>query len=158
MKKYFLILLTFSVSGFAQVEPASELYQTLKQKDSLLFNVGFNNCDFSQFENLVGNDLKFYHDKGGITNSKADFIESMKNGICKSEYKPMRKLVKNSLVVYPLRKNGVLYGAIQMGIHEFYERQKGKPDNLTSTAKFTHVWLLENGNWKLTEVLSYDHR
>ena len=67
-------------------------------------------------------------------------------------------MVENSLEVYPLEKNGVIYGAIQMGIHRFYALEKNKPEYITSTAKFTHVWLLENGNWKLGRALSYDHQ
>src|SRR5262249_421878 len=40
----------------------------------------------------------------------------------------------------------------------FYAQEKGRPEYLTSTAKFTHVWLLENGKWKLSRALSYDHQ
>ena len=51
MKKYFLlfhiVLLSIVVAG--QTKKSSELYQIIKEKDSLLFSVGFNNCDISQF-------------------------------------------------------------------------------------------------------------
>jgi hypothetical protein len=40
----------------------------------------------------------------------------------------------------------------------FYIREKGKPDQHTSSARFTHLYLLDNGNWLLKEVLSYDHQ
>jgi hypothetical protein len=49
------------------------------------------------------------------------------------------------------------YGAIQIGTHTFYAVQKDKPDRLTETGLFTHVWQEENGQWKLARVLSYDH-
>lgn len=49
-------------------------------------------------------------------------------------------------------------GAIQVGIHKFYETIAGKSERYASSAKFTHVWVLENGQWKLTKSLSYDHR
>ncbi|MCH5716729.1 hypothetical protein [Niabella hibiscisoli] len=52
--------------------------------------------------------------------------------------------------------NGVLYGAIQEGVHLFYIKESNtwKP---TGTAAFTHFWLIDNGHWKLKRVLSYDH-
>jgi CubicO group peptidase (beta-lactamase class C family) len=61
------------------------------------------------------------------------------------------------LEVFPLYNDGNLYGAIQKGIHHFYLRESGKEDIWTSTAKFTHIWVLESKTWKLSEVLSYDH-
>ncbi len=159
MKKYIissLFCLTTTVL-FSQVDTSSELYKTIKNRDSLLFNVGFNTCDISQFENLVSDDFEFYHDKAGITQSKAAFISDIKNGLCKLNYKPFRELVAGSMEVYPMEKNGVLYGAIQMGVHKFYAIEKDKPMYQTDMAKFTELWLLENGNWKLSRVLSYDH-
>src|SRR5437762_5991653 len=68
----------------AQVEETSELYKTIKSKDSLLFDVGFNTCVLSQFENLLSEKFEFYHDKDSITSSKSRFISDFKNGLCKS--------------------------------------------------------------------------
>ncbi|MHC1777129.1 MAG: nuclear transport factor 2 family protein [Lentimicrobium sp.] len=143
---------------FSQVDPSSALFKTLQTQDSLLFEVGFNTCDITQFENLVSNDFEFYHDKSGITATKTDFIAGIRDGLCKMDYKARRELVENSLEVFPLENNGEIYGAIQTGSHRFYEVKDVKPDQLTSTAKFTHVWLLENGSWKLSRGLSYDHK
>jgi endonuclease YncB( thermonuclease family) len=58
--------------------------------------------------------------------------------------------------VFPLEKNGVMYGAIHTGIHNFYAVEDNKSEYLTSIAKFTHVWMLENGDFKLTRVLDGD--
>jgi hypothetical protein len=154
----FLSVMLASFNLFPQVKRSAELFKTLRTNDSLLFNVGFNTCDITQFEKLVSDSFEFYHDKAGLTSSKSAFISSIKEGICKLPYKPIRKLVEESLEVYPLEKNGVLYGAIQMGKHCFYAVEKNKPEHLTSTAKFTHVWLIENGLWKLSRGLSYDHQ
>lgn len=154
----FLFLVLNSSLLFSQVDPSSTLFRTLQTRDSLLFNIGFNTCDISQFENLISNDFEFYHDKSGITATKADFIAGIRDGLCKMSYKARRELVENSLEVYPLENQGVLYGAIQMGNHCFYEVVPGKPDKLTSVARFTHVWLLEDGSWKLGRGLSYDHK
>ena len=41
---------------------------------------------------------------------------------------------------------------------EVYAIEKHKSEYLTSTAKFSHVWIFEIGAWKLVEGLSYDHK
>lgn len=163
--KYLIIvfILIGSLNAFAQKNEDSELFETLKANDSLLFNVGFNTCDLSQFENLMAEDLEFYHDKSGSTNSLSQFMEVMKTGICKpsKSYKARRELVKGSLEVFPLYNNGELYGAIQTGEHRFYEKNLNQPEipeKAGSIAKFTHLWILENNQWKLKRVLSFDHK
>ena len=160
MKRYFLSGL-FSMATaivFGQINRSTELYKTLKQNDSLLFNASFNTCDMAKLENLVSDDFEFYHDKGGVMGTKAEFIERTKNGLCKLNYRAKRELVEESLEVFPMKKDGGLYGAVQTGRHNFYAKETGKPERLTSTAVFTHVWMLEEGNWKLKRVLSYDHK
>ena len=53
-KQIFLFLLVIpSLTTFGQVEKINELYKLIKEKDSLLFTIGFNTCDIKQFENLV---------------------------------------------------------------------------------------------------------
>lgn len=160
MIKRFLLInqLLFSTFISAQVDRSSELYQVIKEKDSLLFNIGFNTCDITQFKKLVGESFEFYHDQAGVTKSKSEFILGIENGLCKLDYKPKRVLDKKSLEIYPLTKNGLLYGAIETGIHSFYAIEKNKEEYLTSIAKFTHVWILEKGNWKLQKGLSFDHK
>lgn len=135
---------------------SGQLYDALLKMDSLLFERGFNNCDSVTTRNLISDDFEFYHDQSGITTSKESFLESMK-GLCELSYKPIRKLVGESLEVFPLHDNGNLYGAITLGDHEFCALEEGKPEYLTSTAKFTSVWILENGEWKLTRALSFHH-
>jgi CubicO group peptidase (beta-lactamase class C family) len=142
----------------AQVSTSSSLYQTLKKQDSLLFDVGFNTCNIPAFEMLVSDNFEFYHDQAGTMLSKAAFINSVKNNVCSLNYKASRVLEPGSMQVYPLEKNGVLYGAIQTGIHRFYALEPGKPLYFTSRAKFTNVWKLEDGAWKLLRSLSYDHQ
>lgn len=159
------ILLLQIQNGFSQEAKSSELYKTIMSKDSIIFNIGFNTCDMSQSENLFSDSLEFYHDKGGLSN-KSEFLKTFKSGLCGSPetFKSRRELVNGSTEIFPLYKNGVLYGAIQNGVHQFYETnaQKGKPllkenERLVGVARFTHVWVLENNNWKLKRILSYDH-
>lgn len=153
----FLILLNWSAS--AQVGQESILYKTILSKDSLLFQVGFNTCDISQFEALLSENFEFFHDKSGISDRKK-FLSDLKTGLCKSPdtYQSRRELIRERIQVFPLYDNGELYGAIQHGEHKFYEKMDGKAEQFASTAKFTHVWIIENGKWKLKSGLSYDHQ
>lgn len=161
MKKIILLISIFATtfSAFGQVAEKSELYKTILSKDSLLFNVGFNTCDIKQFENLLSDKFEFFHDKDSISN-KATFIYNLRKGLCISPttYQSRRELVNGNSEVYPLYKGENLYGAIQVGIHKFYETISKKKETYASTAKFTSVWLLENGQWKLNRCLSYDHQ
>jgi len=165
MKKHFFIyfgifsILLNSQIINAQVEESSELFQQLKAADSLLFNIGFNTCNMAPFETLVSENFEFYHDKGGITDSKAEFIQTFKDGLCKTPetYQSRRELVAGSLEVFALKNNGELYGAIQNGKHQFYEKLVDKAETKGNVARFTHLWLLEDGVWKLIRSLSYDH-
>lgn len=153
-----ILLFQFHI-GFSQEEKNSELYKTIMSRDSLLFKVGFNTCDVSQFENLLSNNFEFYHDQDSIQD-KALFLKNIRKGLCGSTktYQARRDLVEGSTEIYPLTKNGVLYGVLQIGIHQFFEPSPGKKDKFGSTARFTHLWILENGIWKLRRSLSYDHQ
>lgn len=162
--QYTIILIAMCSLGIinpmnAQISQDSELFSTLKENDSLLFNIGFNTCDFNQFQKFTTDDLEFYHDKAGVLNSKEEFIKVMAEGICKKDnpFKSRRELVKNSLQVYPLYNNGKLYAAIQNGSHRFFEKFEGK-EKAGSVAKFSHLWILENNQWKIKRIYSFDHQ
>ncbi|WP_298223958.1 class A beta-lactamase-related serine hydrolase [Flavobacterium sp.] len=161
MKKILILICFFATTycTLGQVTQNTELYKTILSKDSLLFNVGFNTCDIKQFENLLSDKFEFFHDKDSISN-KTTFIYNLKNGLCISPttYQSRRELLNGSTEIYPLCKGKELYGAIQVGIHKFYETISGKAERFASSAKFTHVWILENGQWKLTKSFSYDHQ
>lgn len=142
-------------------KPVDELkvvFEAIRKNDSLLFNEGFNKCDMKQFDKLVDFKFEFYHDVNGVIRSKKDFMESIREGLCKLPYKARRELIPGSLEVYPMRNKGKLYGAIQVGRHKFYALEKDKPEYQTSEAKFTHLWKLEKGKWILISGLSFDHK
>lgn len=154
-----LILFCLSTNTYSQVKTTSILFKTLKEKDHLVFDVGFNNCDTSQFKLLMSEDVEFYHDQGGLSVSRSSQLESMKNGLCKnSKNKYRRELVEGSLKVFPLKNNKSLYGAIQNGIHRFYINDNGTKGKFESIARFSHIWMLKNDTWQLTRIFSYNHK
>ena len=150
------MFLTFP--AYCQPDESDNIFKTIKENDSLLFNVGFNTCNIDILQDLIGQEFTFYHDQAGVIESKDVFIESVQNGICKLPYKAVRILNQSSVTIYPLKSNETIYGAIQSGAHSFYALEGNNQKYLTSIAKFTHVWIIENGVWKLRSVLSYDHK
>lgn len=50
------------------------------------------------------------------------------------------------------------YGAIQVGEHRFYQLLPGKPEKLVEIALFTHVWKKDAKGWRVSRVLSFDHK
>jgi len=127
-------------------------------KDSLLFSAGYNTCNIKQVESLLSGRFEFYHDKGGFED-KEKFITNLKNGLCRSPetYQVKRMLIKKSTEIYPMYKDGQIYAAIQEGDHLFYEKNGDQADQLVGEAKFTHLWMLENAEWKLKNSLSFNH-
>ena len=153
-----ILLLLISYTAQAQEKKDSELYLELKKLDSVFFERSFNQCDLEYLKNHLADDLRFFHDQSGYQDKNA-FFENVEKYICSdSSQKPIRKVDSSSLEVFPLYNNGILYAAIQKGIHHFYLRENGKEDVWTSTAKFTHVWIKKDDQWLITEVLSYDHQ
>ena len=140
-----------------ETTPAT-LHQQLAQKDAEFFERGFNQCDLAYLEATISPELKFYHDQSGFQD-KTLFMENTRRYLCSDPaHKPIRKLTSGSLSTFPLYRDGKMYGAIQHGKHQFYLREPGKPDQLTGTARFTSVWLKQNNDWQLADVLSYDHQ
>ena len=162
MKKHSIIILVFLLTVYntssGQVPKDSELFRKLKFQDSVFFERSINRCDIKYLENAIDTGLTYYHDKGGIQN-RDKFLENTKKYICGDTIKkPIRKVDEQSLEVFPMYNNNVLYGAVQTGIHSFFIREKNKADLLTGRAKFIHLYLLIREKWILKEVISFDHQ
>ncbi|MTJ02894.1 serine hydrolase [Idiomarina piscisalsi] len=143
---------------FTLLAKGAEDFETeMMRLDETFFQRSFNECDMNYLKQHISNDLVFYHDQSGQQTAEL-FLKNVEKNICSgSKLKPIRKRSPGSLKNFPLYKNGDLYGAIQHGEHAFYLKQNNEM-TLTSTARFTHTWLLNNGSWKLSSALSYDHQ
>lgn len=134
------------------------LVDEIRQADAEFFRAFFDTCDIDAVRRYVADDFEMIHDKGGVVSrSGADFVRITKEK-CKRQadgvdFLSARRLVPESLKVYPIQDDG----AIEIGAHTFYAVKAGEPDRLTETGQFTHFWKQENGQWKLSRVLSYDH-
>ena len=150
-------LILYVITAFSQINKSDVLFRQIQTADSLLFAVGFNGCDTSALQDKISDHFISYHDQVGITESKSEFVNGIQNGACNLSYKAFRELDKGSVAIYPLKRNGKLYGAVQTGRHTFYGLEDENQSHLTSQARFTHVWMKESEEWRLTSVLSYDH-
>ena len=146
----FLLPLTFFfsiLSGMGQTsKPPDALFETIKSLDAKLFDA-YNHCNLETLGSMVSDDLEFYHDQTGLMVGKAPFLAATKQNICG---KVQRSLLEDTLEVYPLKG----YGAVEIGIHRFHH--PNEPDNV-GDAKFVTLWHDDNGVWKVTRVISYDH-
>ncbi|MBC7830206.1 MAG: nuclear transport factor 2 family protein [Chitinophagaceae bacterium] len=141
---------------FAQTEQ-QKLSATILYKDSL-FWIGYNNCDMKSFQQFFTTDVEFYHDKGGITIGLEKLAGITQKNLCgTSNFRLRREAVEGSIKVFPLQNSDTIYGAVISGEHLFYVRETGKEERLDGQAKFTHVWLLKDGIWKMARIISYDH-
>ena len=155
-----IAVLLFSIFLIQQLPAQSQsdsitpktLFSKIAALDSALFNA-FNTCNLAKFKELINEDFEFYDDRTGLNSSVEKEFDSFKNR-CNGDVKVRRELVKSTLQIYPLEH----YGAVQMGDHRFYETEKGRPEKLTGTARFIHVWQHKNDGWKLSRVISYEHK
>jgi hypothetical protein len=155
--KTFLTLLFIAICHVSFAQTDQELSATISRQDSLFWDA-FNKCDTVKMGSFFTEDVEFYHDIGGPTLGLPALIHTFSVNLCSnSKFHLRRAAVPGSFKVYPLKKAGAIYGAILSGEHVFYVLESGKPEQADGLAKFTHLWLLNAGVWKMKNVLSYDH-
>ena len=123
------------------------LFKTIESMDSQLFEA-YNRCDLKTLGAMVSDDLEFYHDQTGLSVGKDPFLAAIKQNICG---KVERTLVPGSMEVYPMKG----YGAVEIGVHRFHHPMH--PEDGVGEAKFVTLWHNENGAWKVTRAISYNH-
>lgn len=127
-------------------ETRDQLSRRIESIDRAMFDA-FNRCELEKLENFFIPELEFYHDNDGLTASRAKFISDVKKNVCG---KFRRELVPGTLEVWPLGD----YGAVYSGTHRFCQLATSKCEG---SGRFLHI-LKNSGEWKVTRVVSYDHR
>ncbi len=120
------------------------LYETIVALDKKYFDA-YNECDMDTQASLYAEDLEFFHDGGGLSTSKPELLESLKNNICG---KVTRTLVEGSIEVYPIPN----FGAIEMGYHKFYNNQE--PNAKSKPGRFIFIWKNEREKWVISRAVS----
>jgi len=156
MKNLMVIVVMLCVSN-SLLAQNSEVQKIIFTRDSL-FWAGYNTCDTMQMKQFVADDVEFYHDKGGITLGKTALMASIKNNLCSNtNFKTRREAVPGTVNIYELKKGDETYGAIISGEHYFFNTHDGNPEKREGLANFCQLWMLKNGVWKMTRILSYNH-
>lgn len=155
MKRIFLfpVLLVGMLLGSVLSGPHAQssaspqsLFDTVQSLDTKLFDA-YNHCDLTTVSSMVAEDLEFYHDVTGFSAGRQSLLDGLKENVCG---KVTRELVPGTLEVYPIAH----YGAVEIGVHRFHH--PGDPTNI-GEAKFITLWQNEDGVWKITRALSFDH-
>lgn len=130
---------------------SAALFAVIAARDSAMFDA-FNRCDAKALADFFTDDLEFYHDWNGLLATRSAF-EAQFGGACEKKEIGRRELVPGTMEVHPMRN----VGAVQIGVHRFFIRT---PSGETpgSTAKFIQLWRLDGGVWRVSRVLSFDHR
>jgi hypothetical protein len=140
-------------SVFSQSKPyipvSKELYVTIMQMDSLLFNAS-NGGNIDKLKTFFTEDLEFFHDVGGLAGYK-ETVDNFRR-VAKNYSNTRRVLIPGSVEVYPIKD----YGAIQTGLHKFCRLENDSLINC-GTFKFVHVWKHTPDGWKVSRVISYGH-
>lgn len=131
------------------------LYQTLKAKDSLLFDIAFHSCKVQQLHEIFSPAFVFYHDNGsdGPTGAQslANFTDNIQRRCSSHTPKMRREIVGNSLQVIPVNNQE----AIQTGIQRLYVLPEQGGEQLVEESKFTRNWKKQGNDWKMVSELDY---
>ncbi|MFM1878337.1 MAG: hypothetical protein RLZZ241_1203 [Bacteroidota bacterium] len=139
------IVLLLSVSmAKAQATATSDLYQTLFELDSTYFEA-YNTCNLDVQAKILDDELEFYHDMGGLSTSKTEILESIKNNICG---KVTRELIPGSFEVHEINE----FGAVAMGLHQF--QNKEEPNAIPKPSKFVSIWKKSDSRWTMYRIIS----
>jgi hypothetical protein len=157
MKNLIILFLSFSIYSTALAQSQTEkkalviekqLFEKVAKLDSSLF-AAYNSKNLDLMKTYFTKDLEWYQDNGGLIDFEKVFENF--NSIFNRDYDLKRNLIKESLEVHPIED----YGAIEIGKHQFKHIENGKLE--IGTFKFLMIWKNDNGNWKISRVISYDH-
>src|SRR5689334_16456300 len=152
-----IVVLFAHSSLFSQREDS--ISRVILQKDSIFWHA-YNTCDTAGMRQFIADDLEFYHDKGGPLFGVQQMMNVTKKNLCSnySDFHLRREAVPGSVQVFSMKNGDAVYGAVISGEHYFYINQKGKKEFKDGLARFTHLWLLKDGVWKMSRILSFDHK
>lgn len=146
--RHILLLLAITLGmileSMAQVPEDSALYQKILALDAAYFEA-YNTCDIDGQAGLLDESLEFYHDQGGLSTSKTEILESIRENICG---KVSRSLVEGSVEVHEIKG----FGAVELGLHRFFNREE--PDAESKPSRFITVWKQDGDHWLMHRIIS----
>ena len=151
------ILAAIAIASLAGAQaPAPDPAAAVAERDAAFWRV-YNACDVPGFEPFFTKDVEFYHDRGGPMAGWDALAAALKNGLCGDANRTRRAPVEGTVRISILKQGDTVYGAFVAGAHLFYVTQPGKPESLDGHARFANLWRLQDGVWRMSRILSYDH-
>jgi Domain of unknown function (DUF4440) len=140
-----------AATGTGDAASHESLFSTISSLDAEFFGA-FNQCsspeELEKHASYLNPNVEFYHDKGGVSRARKDYIETIRKNVCGNF---RRVLTQGTLQVYPIKG----YGAIEEGHHTFCEIKSGK---CFGEAKLLIVWHHAAQGWEITRIFSYGHQ
>jgi len=137
-------------AGSNQAPADAALVATVSKLDTDFFDA-FNHCtapdQLQKHASYLAPNLEFYHDKGGVTWSRRDYMANVKNNVC-GQFR--RVLIPNSLQIFPVKD----FGAIEQGSQKFCWLKSGE---CFGEARFLILWHHLDNRWVATRMFSYGH-
>ena len=148
----------------APMPPLAETRRRIEARDAELFWAGFEGCDPAALEGLLTADFRMLHDLGGLAVRSRDHFVAMLAEQCAARapggenagYRNRRQLVPGTRIVRVLGD----WGALEEGAHVFFEWSAAERGwAMVGGARYMHVWqwMPDEGVFRLSESLSYDH-
>jgi hypothetical protein len=138
-------------AGSTHAPADAALFATVSKLDADFFDA-FNHCaspdQLWKHASYLAPNLEFYHDKGGVTWPRHDYIANTKKNVC-GQFR--RVLIPDSLQIFPVKD----FGAIEQGWQKFCWLKTGK---CFGEAQFLVLWHHLDDHWVITRVFSYGHR
>lgn len=137
-------------AGSNQAPADTALVATVSKLDTDFFDA-FNHCtapdQLQKHASYLAPNLEFYHDKGGVTWSRRDYMANVKNNVC-GQFR--RVLIPGSLQIFPVKD----FGAIEQGKQKFCWLESGI---CFGEAQFLILWHHLDNRWIATRIFSYGH-
>jgi hypothetical protein len=156
---FLLAAAAFQAAPAAAIPDQPALTEQIAARDSEFFRLFFEGCDPARVRAMMADDIEMYHDKGGFVwrgakAAVADYAKSCEERKKPGAWRSRRELVRDSLRVDPVPG----HGAIEDGVHLFYERKGAGPEKLAGRARFTQLWILgKDGRWRVARIFSFAH-
>lgn len=116
----------------------------------------YNRADPDGMNAFLADDVEFYHDRGGTLLGKAALSQA-NEAMRGAPHRLRREAVPGSVRFAPMRKGEELYGVLVSGEHRFFVTADGKPEAPVGRAAFTQLMLLQDGQWRISRIFSYEH-
>lgn len=150
-------LLSAHLASASGPDDGEKVKQIIFARDAEFWNA-YNTCDTSHYDRYFTSDVEFYHDRGGVTLGIEAMAQTVRKNLCSGPRPHLRReAVPDTARLFLLENGSDIYGAILSGEHVFFVLEPNQPPRLDGRARYVHLWLKRDGEFRMARILSYDH-